>query len=104
MQPLDDDDLHALLRKWKAPAAPPALERRVLSARRESLLKRSLRWLATGTIRVPAPVGLAVVVAFVLLAALLVQDRSAPPVTTLAQFEPVRELKPRIIRSAYDAN
>jgi quercetin dioxygenase-like cupin family protein len=49
---MDDRDLNRLLREWRAPDAPPDLRPR---RRRGS----RLRWLITGTIRVPVPVALA---------------------------------------------
>ena len=56
MEP-NDSDLRELLREWKVPDAPPALESRVL--------KRPRSWLGVllhGSIRVPVPVacGLAI--------------------------------------------
>jgi hypothetical protein len=107
MQPLNDDELRGLLRLWHAPPTPSSLENRVLAAARSSPLKSSplrgyLRWLATGSIRVPVPVG---VVACVLLLLLAFQVLRAPkqPVGSLSQFQPVTELRPRIIRSSYEA-
>lgn len=48
---MDDRDLNQLLREWKAPDAPAHLRR----PRERSWL----RWLLTGTIRVPVPVAVA---------------------------------------------
>jgi quercetin dioxygenase-like cupin family protein len=52
---MDDRELNRLLREWKAPDAPPHLRPRRSPASR-------LRWLVTGTIRVPVPVALAALV------------------------------------------
>ena len=57
MEPLDEKELSHLLSQWDAPAAPASLGRRVLP-RRGSWW----RWLFTGTIRIPVPVGVAAVV------------------------------------------
>jgi quercetin dioxygenase-like cupin family protein len=52
---MDDRELNDLLREWKAPDAPPHL--------RPPRARRSwLRWLVTGTIRVPVPAAVAVLV------------------------------------------
>jgi hypothetical protein len=56
MEPLDDKELNQLLRKWEAPAAPEGM--RVAT----SDSHRSLRkWLWSGRIHVPVPVGAAIV-------------------------------------------
>ena len=75
MQPLDDDELRGLLREWRPPLTPSSLESRVYDAANPPWFKRYLRWLATGSIRVPVPVGLAVAM---LLLALAVQAVRAP--------------------------
>ena len=48
---MDDRELNQLLHEWRAPDAPPGLRPRVPES--------WLRWLVTGTVRVPAPVALA---------------------------------------------
>jgi hypothetical protein len=103
MQPLNDDELRGLLRLWHAPATPSSLESRVLAAGNPSPLRRYLRWLATGSIRVPAPVGIGACVLLVLLAWQAVRT-PAQAVGNLSQFQPVTELKPRIIRSFYETH
>ena len=65
---MDDRELNRLLREWTAPDAPPHLRPRRAHGSR-------LRWLVTGTIRVPVPVALAAV----LLAALWVASTQAGP-------------------------
>jgi hypothetical protein len=102
MEPLDDKDLNELLQQWEAPGAPRGLWRRV-NARRGSWWT----WLLRGSIRVPVPVGAAVV----LLATIWVYSATssglnAPPPppqapsvsVSLADFEPVEQIEPRIIR------
>jgi hypothetical protein len=56
---MDDRDLNRLLREWRAPDAPPDLRPRRAQGSR-------LRWLVTGTIRVPVPAALAALLLAVL--------------------------------------
>ena len=101
-EPLDDNELKQLLRQWKAPEAPPGLERRVLP--------RPLpwwKWLFTGSIRIPVPVGLAAVLVLLLW---ILWQRPAPvpapvaqsPGSTLANFQPVEQLQPTIVERKND--
>ena len=95
MEPLDDEELSQLLRQWTAPPAPASLGPRIRPRR------SWWRWLVTGTVRIPVPVGIAAVV----LAALWVYSsgasrRAAPrpaPSVSLADFQPVMQLEPRVI-------
>lgn len=94
MEPLDDIELQRLLRQWKPPATPPSLRRRVLHSR-----QAGWRWLLTGTIRVPVPVGLAAVVLVMLWAYSAVSPRvpiRQPGGVSLADFQPVMQLEPTI--------
>ena len=98
MEPLDEKELSSLLREWKAPAAPQSLSSRVLPHR-----KSLWQWLATGSIRIPVPVGL-VAVAIVALWLIFAKPVPTPVVqpaaaTTLADFQPVQQLEPRIIEA-----
>lgn len=110
MEPLNDDQLRELLREWQAPPAPPTLEARVFEALSVSRSTRSSqpwwRWLFTGSIRVPVPVGALAVIAFAALIVFSLSARKpAVPVTdsiSFSEFHPVKELKPRIIRSSYE--
>jgi hypothetical protein len=100
MQPLNDNELNEFLSRWEAPPAPaglqPPQERRL----------PWWRWLISGTIRVPVPAGLLAVVVLVLLMYWAVAARQAtekpPRMVTLADFQPVKQLQPRIIRSGYE--
>jgi len=101
MEPLDEKELNALLRRWEAPDTPPSLGRRVLGHRGSWW-----RWLWTGSIRVPVPV---LGAAFVVLLAVWIYSSAsggvgpAPPEfrrpdsVSLADFQPVRRLEPRIV-------
>ena len=96
MEPFDDRDLTHLLREWKAPGTPATLRARVIG---QPLAW--WRWLFAGTIRVPVPVAVAVTLLF----AAWVYSRlpaAAPlagpePTVSLADFEPVRQLEPRVV-------
>jgi hypothetical protein len=99
MEPLDEKELSSLLREWKAPGAPAGLHRKVV-ARRQTWVQ----WLTRGTIAIPVPVAVLAAIAF--LAVWLVVNRTpeipiAQPVgtTTLADFQPVQQLEPRIIEA-----
>jgi hypothetical protein len=100
MQPMNDDDLKTLLRKWEAPAMPPAVERRILAGA-SSPPWTFLRWLVAGSIRVPAPVALAMILVCVLLGVYAYRSGHTAE-TSLAEFQPVKEFNPRIIRSVYE--
>jgi hypothetical protein len=96
---MDDPELSEILQEWKAPGAPPTLRNRVLPQERSWW-----RWLLTGTIRVPVPVGVAaiVVLAFWIYSRIPGTPLQAPPVpptppVTLADFQPVARLAPRIV-------
>jgi hypothetical protein len=108
MEPDDDPRLHELLREWEAPNAPPSLEARVLGRRIPWW-----RFLIAGHIRVPVPVGLAMLAALIAMGVSLARDRgraAAPPaaepahaIFNLKDFQPVQDARVRIIRR-YDAN
>ncbi len=100
MEPLDDKELNHLLQQWKAPPTPVSIEQRVLP-RSESWW----RWLFVGAIRVPVPVALAMVAVLALLFYFRAPDKpkpveptaSQPGAVSLADFQPVRQLEPRLI-------
>ena len=96
MEPSDDRDLTHLLREWKAPGAPASLSARVFGKRIPWW-----RWLFAGTIRVPVPVAVAIALLFVAWAYTRL-PAAAPlarpePTVSLADFEPVRQLEPRVV-------
>jgi hypothetical protein len=100
MEPLNENELSELLRRWEAPVAPQSLEHRVLPR------KASWRWLFTGTIRIPVPVGIAAVVLLALWLYSGMPSREpvtpAPTGVSLADFQPVRQLEPRIVTENND--
>jgi hypothetical protein len=109
MGPDDDSQLHQLLREWEAPNAPPSLDDRVLGVRISWW-----RFLIAGQIRVPVPLGLAMVAALIAMGVFLARDRqraAAPPpasdaahaVFNLKDYQPVQNVRVRIIRG-HDAN
>ena len=104
MQPLNEDELQGLLRQWHAPLTPSTLKNRVLAAAKPSPFKRNLRWLATGSIRLPVPVGIGAFILLLLLAFQVLRTPKQPAAGSLSQFQPVTELKPRIVRSSHEAN
>ena len=96
MDPFDDRDLSLLLREWKAPDAPATLRERVIGARLPWW-----GWLFTGTIRVPVPVAVAIALLFAAWAYTRLPATAplteAKPTVSLADFEPVRQLEPRVV-------
>ena len=99
MQDLNDDELRTLLQQWPAPGATSGLEDKVVAAAGFSRLKQRLQWLFTGTIRVPAPVGIGLAIVLLWLAL-----QSVRPARSFDGFQPVQELKPRLIRSSHETN
>jgi hypothetical protein len=95
MEPLSDDQLNEALRQWQAPGAPVSL---VLPRR------RWWQWLFTGSIRVPVPVTAAAMAALLLLTLQALRKTAVPPpqppAVNFRDFQPVKEIKPTIIRSA----
>src|SRR5262245_51828938 len=98
MEPMDDKELGQLLQQWKAPETPSSLARRFLPAKTSGW-----RWLLNGSIRIPVPLGVA---ALVVLAVWMYLGRKpaaepiaqpAPESITLADFQPVHQLEPRIL-------
>ena len=103
MEPLDEKELSQLLRRWQAPETPSSLSHKVLSGR-----PPWWRWLMTGTIRIPVPMGIAAIAVF---AAWMWYSRPAPvqpsppsASTTLADFQPVPQLEPKIVGKDEDNN
>jgi len=71
MEPLNDNELKQLLRRWEAPAAPATLQSPA-GPSRQSVWK----WLLAGRIHVPVPVGLALLIAT---AAVLIYSSGTAP-------------------------
>jgi hypothetical protein len=105
MEPDDDARLHKLLREWDVPDAPPSLDARLTGGR-----VSWWRFLLTGRIRVPVPLGLAVVAALLVMGVLLARGRgrvaALPPASeathagfSLKDFQPVQNVRVRVIRS-----
>ena len=117
MEPLNDTELSQILEQWKAPGAPPNLEmprhqREPKAAWWPVSLTRKTRslcaWFMTGSIRIPVPVGVAILIALLLWvysreAARPVATPAAKPVS-LTDFQPVKQLQPRVIGRANEGN
>jgi len=93
MEPLDEDELNHVLRKWGAPAAPANLKRRLFPAQ-----KSWMSWLLTGSIRIPVP---ALIAAAIVIALWIHYSKPARPAhvaapgsVSLADFQPVEQLQP----------
>src|SRR5262245_23221284 len=95
MEPLDENELKQLLRKWTAPSAPPTLEQRVLPQKGSSW-----KWLWSGSVRVPVPVAiaLAVVVVFWIYYSRPANVPAQPGTVSLADFKPVQQLEPVLVQ------
>lgn len=99
MEPLNDNELRDLLRRWEAPSAPPALERRIFG---EPAKQPWYQWLLRGSIRVPVPVA-AMLLLMLWFAWTFVAPGPRPGLTpiprelTFSDFQPVKELKPRVL-------
>jgi hypothetical protein len=133
MEPLNDKELSQILEQWKAPGAPPNLEmpeqrgpkaarsayegwwRVPLTRTTHSLcvpLRRTTHslcaWFVTGSIRIPVPIGVAILIALLLWvysreAARPVATPAAKPIS-LSDFQPVKQLQPRVIGRANEGN
>ena len=105
MEPLNDSELHDLLRQWEAPGAPPHLELRVLGGRH---VRPWYRWLLTGVIRIPVPALTLLLAIFCVWTFVLLRNsqamRASAREVRLSDFQPVSELKPRIIGRTHESN
>jgi hypothetical protein len=103
MEPLNENELNELLRQWQAPGAPPSLAAKVLPQR-----SSWWRWMLMGTIRIPVPLGIALLVALAVVLYFRPVNRpeAAQPgkSVSLADFQPVKQLEPRIIRRGNETN
>ncbi|HXB69568.1 MAG TPA: hypothetical protein VNY05_15055 [Candidatus Acidoferrales bacterium] len=97
----EDRELRELLREWSVPDAPPSLDQRVLGGRRSGR-EAWWRFLLTGSIRIPVPVGMAFAAVLLVTIGGLIRQRPAPapaPSTvSLVDFRPVSDLNVRVIR------
>ena len=99
MEHHDDPQLRKLLHEWRVPDAPASLDARGLGPSHSWW-----RFLLTGQIRVPVPVGLAVLAALIWMTAFLARDRWRPPAEpvrsafNLKDFQPVQQVEVRVIR------
>lgn len=96
MEPLNDDELKQLLREWRAPNAPPALKGKLF-------LKQSWwRWLLTGSIRIPVPIGIALSFALAALiywsAAQRAQLPQASDSKSISDFQPIERVEFRLVK------
>jgi hypothetical protein len=96
MEPLDDNELNQLLRKWEAPTAPPTLRQRIFPQQ-----KSWLSWLLTGSIRIPVPAAIAAA-ALIALWIHYSHPANRPRAgetgsVSLADFRPVRQLEPVLV-------
>jgi hypothetical protein len=96
MEPLDDNELNQLLRKWEASSAPATLRQRIFPQQ-----KSWLSWLLTGSIRIPVPAAIA---AAALIALWIHYSHPVNPPrasergsVSLADFQPVRQLEPVLV-------
>lgn len=109
MEPLNEKELDYLLQQYEAPAAPPSVEARLFP--RTGRLSW-WRWLCVGSIRVPVPVSIAIAVLLVL-SILFGFSQRKPEIpqanqpahsVTLADFQLVKQIQPRIIRRGHERN
>ena len=100
MEPLNDQELNKLLEQWTAPGAPRDLK----LPKHESWW----RWFVNGSIRIPVPVGVALVIAAgVWLYATRATTKPAQPAAkavSLVDFRPVGQMEPRVIGRANESN
>jgi len=100
MPPFDDDDLKPLLSRWEVPAPPDRLRSRIFTAPPPS----RWAWMLTGSVRVPVPAIVVLVIALVWLAAgrwsATPQDAvSSDQPVSLADFRPPAEMRVRIVEA-----
>jgi hypothetical protein len=95
----EDRELAGLLREWNVPDAPPSLDRRVLTGRRTGR-EAWWRFLLTGSIRIPVPVGMAFAATLLFTIGGVIRQRPtpapAPPTVSLVEFRPVNHLNVRV--------
>ncbi|MDA1311786.1 MAG: hypothetical protein O2968_00480 [Acidobacteria bacterium] len=101
MRPLNDEELTRVLSEWRVPRAPASLDARVPGERGMGWWQ----WIVRGRIQVPVPLAAAVVLVLLIWGAIggpaTFSDAELDTGPTLAGFELVEELNPRIIRGGY---
>jgi len=99
MELLTDTQLDELLAQWRAPIVPESIEHGIFSrAQNGSWLTLLFR----RTIRVPVPVGIAAFALWIAVIAISFSRHSIAPLrneVTLADFQPVKEVTVKVIRS-----
>ena len=102
MEPLNDRELSELLARWEAPPAPAHLERRIFGG------EPWYRWLWNGSIPIPVPALALLLLLLSALAYFAPRLQPALPVTArelkFSDFQPVSEIKPRIVRRNHESN
>jgi hypothetical protein len=101
---MTDDELKSTLETWKAPEIPHGQESRLLSAYHDRASGGFLRWLWSGSIRVPVPAAMLVLVAVTLWAIYLTRPRPVAigvpgESVSMTEFQPVRALRPTVVRA-----
>jgi hypothetical protein len=107
MEPVDDlgadPQLSALLKEWQISDAPLLLDSRILCPR-----KTWWRFLLTGWIRIPVPVAVLAGAILLIMAAVLVRQRTLAPEAlssiNLADFTPVKDFNVRVTRGHQDGS
>jgi len=80
MDPLNDDELNQLLRRWEAPAAPTTLRVHVQTLPEPSR-RSAWNWLWNGRVQIPVPIG---ALALVVVAVFWMYSGNKPTPTTPA--------------------
>jgi len=99
VEPLNDQELNKILDQWTAPAAPRALK----FPKNQS----GWRWLLQGSIRIPAPVAVALVIAagvWLYSTRATTKPIAHPKPVSLVDFQPVKQMQPRVIGRADEAH
>ena len=101
---MTDDELKSTLETWKTPEVPRGQESRLLGAYRRQTSGGILRWFWSGSIRVPVPAAMLVLIAVALWTIYLTRSRPIPigvpaESVSMTEFQPVRALRPIVVRA-----
>lgn len=100
MKPLNDNQLKGILESWRAPRPAPPLEARTLEAFRRR--RGFWWWLVTGSLRVPAPVAAAILLALFYSGYRAWRPPAAPRVVVRTQTVEVPVVRERVVtRTVY---